>query len=228
MAGLLQPEYEQVQSHIKKYEVLEIDEDLLALSTAWKRLRDVTASGGSYTPVATLLDKALFKHVTSDDREKANEIRDYYSKKIMMWRLKDIKLSNFREDMNSFVHTNGKMFKDNMVPMVYRLPEFHEYDISFDNLVSEHNKVITDKTKIQTKSLLLKKTFKVGKKYSKRKEYWFSDEDNNLVTISFMHDNPLISLLDTQCKNSITLSGQYNTRFRDNNEYFVVEKYSFL
>ena len=213
--------------HVKKYEILEIDEDLLALSTAWKRLRDTHNSGGTYTPISTLLDKELFNHVTTDDRQKANEIRDYYSKKIMMWKLKDVRLSQFREDMNSFIHTNGKMFKDNMVPLAYRLPEFYNYDVDFDDLVSEHNKIITDKSYKQTKNLSLKKTFSVGKKYSKRKEYWFSDETNNLVTFSLTHDNPLISLLDNQCKNSISLSGNYKMKYRDNNQYFVVEKYSF-
>lgn len=214
--------------HVKKYEVLAIDEDLLALSTAWKRLRDAHANGGTYVPVSKLLDKELFNHVTTDDHEQAKAIRDYYSKKIMMWKLKEIKLSNFREDMNSFVHSNGRMFRDNMVPLAYRLPEFYEYDVNFDTLIAEHNKVIKDKTKSQTKTLELKKTFKIGKKYSKRKEYWFSDEDNNLITFSLMHDNPLISLLDNQCKNPITLSGLYNVRHRDNNQYFLVEKYSFL
>ncbi len=215
-------------AHVKKYEILEIEEDLLALSTAWKRLRDAHNSGGAYTPISTLLDKELFNHVTTDDRQKANEIRDYYSKKIMMWKLKDVKLSNFREDMNSFIHTNGKMFKDNMVPLAFRLPEFHKYDMEFDDLVSEHNKIIKDKSIKQTKNLSLKKTFSVGKKYTKRKEYWFSDDANNLVTFSLTHDNPLISLLDMQCKNTVTLSGNYNMKYRDNNQYFVVDKYSFL
>jgi hypothetical protein len=214
--------------HVKKYEVLEIDEDLLTLSTTWKRLRDIHTSGGAYVSVSTVLDKVLFNYVTTEDRNKAAEIRDYYSKKIMMWKLKDVRLSQFREDMNSFIHTNGKMFKDNIVPLAYRLPEFHSYDIEFDKLVSEHNKIITDKSNKQTKNLLLKKTFSVGKKYTKRKEYWFSDETNNLVTFSLTHDNPLISLLDNQCKNPIALSGLYNIRHRDNNQYFLLEKYSFL
>ncbi len=213
---------------MKKYEVLEIDEDLLALSTTWKRLRQEHSNGGAYTPVSTLLDKELFNYVTNSDRDKANQIRDYYSKKIMMWKLKDTKLSKFREDMNSFIHTNGKMFKNDMIPLAYRLPEFYEYDIEFDILISEHNKIITDKSNKQTKSLSLKKTFTVGKKYSKRKEYWFSDENNNLVTISLTHDNPLLSLLELQCKNTITLSGNYKIHYRDNNQYFVAEKYSFL
>ena len=213
--------------HVKKYEILEIDEDLLALSVAWKRLRDTHSNGGAYTAISTLLDKELFNHVTTDDRQNANDIRDYYSKKIMMWKLKDVKLSQFREDMNSFIHTNGKMFKDNMVPLVFRLPEFHSYDMEFDILVSEHNKIITDKAHTQTKNLSLKKTFSVGKKFSKRKEYWFSDEANNLVTFSLTHDNPLLSLLDIKCKNTVTLSGNYKMKYRDNNQYFVVEKYSF-
>jgi hypothetical protein len=100
--------------------------------------------------------------------------------------------------------------------------------MEFDDLVSEHNKIIKDKSIKQTKNLSLKKTFSVGKKYTKRKEYWFSDDANNLVTFSLTHDNPLISLLDMQCKNTVTLSGNYNMKYRDNNQYFVVDKYSFL
>jgi len=215
--------------HVKKYEILEIEEDLLALSVTWKRLRDATKKGAPYIPVGKLLDKELFEHVTDPDREKAAEIRDYYSKKLMVWKLKGTKLSQFREDMNSFIHSNGKMFKNDMIPLVYRLPEFHEYDIGFDNLVSEHNKVISNKTKgVQTKTLTLQKNFIKGKRYSKRKEYWFTDEDDNLVTLSLVHDNPLMSLLDLQCKNKITLLGKYDIQYRDNNEYYVVDKYSFL
>ena len=217
-----------VGPHVKKYEVLEIEEDLLALSTAWMRLRQECRNGGPYVSVDSLTDKNLFKYVTETDREKAGEVRDYYSKKVMMWTLKGQKLSKFREDMNSFIHTNGKVFKKDFIPMVYRLPEFHEYDVEFDKLTAEHSKCIKDqKTQHASKVLTLQKSFIVGKKFTKRKEYWFSDENDNLVTMSFSHDNPLLSLLDTYSKNSFKIEGRFSTKARDNVDYFVVEKYSF-
>ncbi len=216
-------------THVKKYQVYEIDEDLLALSTAWKRLRDEYKNGSPYTPIEKLLDKNLFKHVKDVDHEQAKNIRDYYSKKIMLWKLKGQNLTKFRDDMNTFIHSNGKIFKEDICPLVYRLPEFYEYDFGFDELANHHNKIISDKQKGKvTKNLSLQKTFNVGRKYSKRKEYWFSDEQDNLISISFTSDNPLISLLDLHTQKPITLSGNISYKSRDNVEYGVIEKYSFL
>ena len=214
--------------HVKKYQVCEIEEDLLALSTAWKRLRDIRSNGGVHTEITKLLDSELFKHVTDIDRENAAAIRDYYSKKIMVWKLKGQRLSNFREDMNTFIHSDGKTFKEEVLPLVYRLPEFHEYDVQFDEMASEHNKFIKTRPIANvTKNLKLEKTFVVGKRYSKRKEYWFTDEDDNLVTFSLVKDNPLLSLLDLHTQTPITMNAKFDIRERDNVQYMVADKYTF-
>ena len=214
--------------HVRKYQVLEIDEDLLALSSAWKRLRDIHKNGGTYSGIYKLTDKDLFDKVKEEDHEKAKEIRDYYSKKIMMWKLKGQILSKFRADMNTFIHTDGKIFKEDICPLVYRLPEFYEYDIVFDKLANEHNKIINQTAQIKvTKNLKLRQTFLIDKRHTKRKEYWFTDENDNLVTLSFTHDNPLLPLLDKSTVNPITIFGKFTKRFRDNVEYYVADKYSF-
>jgi hypothetical protein len=218
------------EPHVKKYQVLEIEEDLLALSCAWQRLRKAVALNSiAYVSISKITDVALFKHLTQADHDKAKMIRDYYSKKIMMWTLKEQKLSKFREDMNMFIHSNGKVFKEDMCPLAYRLPEFYDYDIEFDELTMQHNKKIDNKDQANgKKELSLKKTFVVGKKFNKRKEYWYSDENSNLVCLSFSHDNPLLSLLDLHSEKPIRIStSSFAKKHRDNVEYLVPNKFKF-
>lgn len=216
------------QQHVKKYQVFEIDEDLLALSSTWKRLRDEHKRTGIYHGISKLTEKELFQKVTDDDREHANVIRDYYSKKIVMWKLKGQQLSRFREDMNSFIHTNGKVFKENACPMVYRLPEFYEYDIGFEALANKHSKVIKNDTDTKTeKKLTYCETFLVGNRVNRKKEFWFNDENDNLVTLSVRADNELVSLLEKYVTTNPTLKGKFSKRTRENIDYFVTEKYTF-
>lgn len=219
-------------SHIKKYQVFEIDEDLLALSCTWQRIRKsrIDNPASPYQPIQQLTDKNLFKIVHQCDHDKASNIRDYYSKKIMMWRLKEQKLSKFRDDMNTFIHSDGKVFREDMQPLAYRLPEFYDYDTAFDSLTNEYNKKVSQDNRIDnsTKQLKLVKTFTVGKKYSKRKEYWFSDEHNNLVNMSFVHDNPLLPLLETFSTKPFSMTANYVKKYRDNNEYLEANKFKFV
>ncbi len=64
--------------YVKRYEVIEATEDILALSVAWKRLRD-TKSESIQTGITTLLDDNLFRKIEEPDRIRANEIRDYFT-----------------------------------------------------------------------------------------------------------------------------------------------------
>jgi len=220
------------EPHVKKYQVLEIEEDLLALSCAWQRNRQsrIDNPDSPYQHIDKLTDKNLFKLVKQIDYDKAALIRDYYSKKIMMWKLKEQKLTKFREDMNTFIHTDGKIFREDMQPLVYRLPEFYDYDIEFDVLTNTYNKKVGQESRNfkVTKKLNLVKTFTVGKKYSKRKEYWFADETNDLITLSIAYDNPLLSLLDIYALNPVNMDANFVKKYRDNNEYLEANKFKFV
>ena len=94
--------------YVKRYEVIETTEDVLALSVAWKRLRDNKDKSSHYIGITSLLDDNLFRRVEESDRVRANEIRDYFSKKIMLWSLKGIKLTKYRQDLSTFIHGNDK------------------------------------------------------------------------------------------------------------------------
>ena len=100
--------------YVKRYEVIEATEDILALSVAWKRLRD-TKSESIQTGITTLLDDNLFRKIEEPDRIRANEIRDYFSKKIMLWSLKSVKLSAYRQDLNKFIHGDSKKITEEML-----------------------------------------------------------------------------------------------------------------
>jgi hypothetical protein len=218
--------------NVQKYEVYEISKDLLALSVCWARYRKTKHNLGVQPTITKLLDSELFRLVTEEDIEQANIIRDYYSKKIMVLKLKNIGFTSFREDLNTFIHSDGKMFKENMMPLVYRLPEFYEYDIQFEKMSFEYNKEVKqhEPFKVDERQLKFVKQLSVNTKKYKRKEYWFSDRHNNLVNINIDTSNPLLSLMDmTVNKNDITIKGVFRKNSRDGSEFLKLDnKFSFV
>ena len=182
--------------YVKKYEMYEIDEDLLALSVTWKRLRDAKKSVAS-----KLLDPSLFKELSADDKTKADQIRDYYSKKIMMWKLKGTgKLTSYREDLNSFIHSDGKKFRDNMFGLVYRLPDFYNYDLEMDDIYMHLEKDHPDLRKklgVET-AIKLQPLRKVVRKTKSvhAVEYWFKSRNDIGVTLKIDPKNPLLHIWD--------------------------------
>jgi hypothetical protein len=219
--------------NVKKYEVYEISQDLLALSVCWARYRKVKDAHGLRPVITKLLDSDLFRLVSEDDIAQANIIRDYYSKKIMVLKLKNEGFTSFREDLNTFIHSDGKMFKENMMPLAYRLPEFYEYDVEFEKMSFDFNREVKRMDQpymVDTKQLTFVKQLLVNKKRYKRKEYWFSDRSNNLVNIDIDTSNPLISLMDlVVSKTDITINGKFKKCTRDGNEFIKVNnKFTFV
>jgi hypothetical protein len=218
---------------VKKYEVYEISQDLLSLSVCWARYRKARDIPGPQPTITKLLDSELFRLVTEEDIAHANVIRDYYSKKIMVLKLKNEGFTAFREDLNTFIHSEGKTFKESMLPLAYRLPEFYEYDVEFEKMAFEYNREVKrndDPHVVTVKQLKFVKKLSVNNKRQKRKEYWFSDRHNNLVNINIDNSNPLLSLMDmTVNKNDITIKGNFRKSSRDGSEYLKVSnKFSFV
>ena len=80
------------------------------------------------------------------------------------------------------------------------------------------------------KQLKYLKSLSVNTRRYKRKEYWFADTYNNLVTFNIEPTNPLVSLLDMTLKNNdITIVGRYRKSTRDGNEYLKIDnKFTFV
>ena len=189
--------------HVKKYEVFETTEDILALSVTWHRLRPLISHGISNivnpsNRPTKLTDAVLFKEMIQEDRDKANVIRDYYSKKLMMFTLKGQPLTNYRKDLNIFIHGDCKIVKEEMMPLVYRLPEFHEYDVELDEMFLELD------TRFEGSEIAFStirtfypvKKFTVKRKSRKFVEYWLKDEENKPYKIEIDSNNELMHLWD--------------------------------
>ena len=214
---------------VKKYEVVETTEDIVALAVAAHR------EFKTHSIHYKLLDRELFNKVSNEDRDHARTIKDYYSKKVMMMKLKtEKKLSPFREDMNKLIHTDGMTFKETMIGVAYWLPEFYNYDVKLDGI----------KTQLET-SQLFDKLNKEGKphtlnlsaelapikcvqrrtKRTKNHEYWFRDTKLNAgVVIKIEDKNQLKNVWDYvfNGEKTVTIRGQYTRQTLDNFEYFSV------
>lgn len=216
--------------YVKRYEVIESTEDVLALSVAWKRLRDNKDKSTHYMGITSLLDDNLFRRVEESDRIRANEIRDYFSKKIMLWSLKGIKLSKYRQDLNTFIHGNDKKITEELLPIIFRLPEFYEYDVKFDSFKREVKldlatfdspplKQITTLTPITS--------FYKSNKRIKQFEYWLKNSNGNAHMISIEPKNPLKHIWDKMFINEhLRIEGTYYPKKYDELQYYQLLNWS--
>lgn len=219
--------------YIKKYEMIESAESILTLSVAAHRLfRDTKVH-------YKLTDREVFGKIISDDRLQADAIKDYYSKKIMMWKLQgNTKLSSFREDMNKLIHSDMLIFKENMIGIAYWLPQFYQYDIELDlvksDLTIDQGFEMMDKTgkpgtlKI-SESLIPITRLERRTKRNKYHEYWFKDEKHNAGVVIHLEDkNQLQHLWDSvfNQKQPLTIEGLYTRRHRDGFEYYSIKNWS--
>ena len=211
--------------YVKRYEVIETTEDVLALSVAWKRLRDNKDKSSHYIGITSLLDDNLFRRVEESDRVRANEIRDYFSKKIMLWSLKGIKLTKYRQDLSTFIHGNDKKITEELLPIIFRLPEFYEYDIKFDTFKREVTLEITNFTQIDVHKKITTLTpitnFYKSHKRTKQYEYWLKDSNDNAHMISIEPKNPLKHIWDKMFANSqLQIEGSYYPKQYDDLQYY--------
>ena len=214
--------------NVKRYEVIETSEDILALSVTWKRLRDNRDNVPVY--INSLLSNSLFEKVTTEDRDSANLIRDYFSKKIMLWTLKEVRLSAYRQDLSDFIHGDGKKFTEKMLPLVFRLPEFYEYDVEFDTFkqdVTLNIPQFNNGTHQKITTLRPIKSFYKSNKRIKQFEYWLKDDKGNAHMISIEPKNPLKHIWDKLFMNEqLRIEGSYCPKQYDDLQYYRLLNWS--
>lgn len=199
---------------IKTYQITEIQEDVLALSCAWYRIRKNKVK----VSISHLLDNDLFLSVQPEDRELAATIRNYYKQKLVYWTLKEIRLTPFRQDLHNFVETDGKKFIEKILPLVFRLPEFYHYDIQFDELRQSfeiYNPNLGDAVSF-TKPMVPAKRLTKNNKYLRVTEYWLRDVNNFPVLIVIPAKNVLQHLWDREFnKPEVPIMGNGSCSYRD-------------
>lgn len=212
--------------HIKKIEMYEVGEDALALSTTWKRLRDEKRSSTS-----RLLDGTLFKEITTVDRESAAEIRDYYSKKIMMLKLKSTTpITKYREDLNTFIHSDGLTIRSDTIGLIYRLPDFYKFDRAIEEVFMNANKKVKVYPNI-TASAKFTPIKRIERKTRNQNviQYWMQEQTTgNAALISIQAKNPLESVWNSIFDNTknLSLDCTKSTQRIDDHEYMLLSKWS--
>ena len=207
--------------YVKTYEVYESPEDVVVLAATWKRVRDENRYGA----ITKLMDDALFKEISPADRNSAAEIRDFYSKKCMMWALKGNKITQYRSDLAKLIQSDGTVFKEDMLGLAYHLPGFYQYDNEIDDIrLSTACKKLPH---IGSGTLTLAPIKKVTKKTKLKHvhEYWFKEPANNTpFVLSLPVKNPLGHIWDNMFDNAETLpiTGHFVHKARDDFEYYIV------
>lgn len=218
---------------VKKYEVYETPEDILALSCTLQRLRK-TQPGVKFR----ILDTTVIASVTPDDKTKAQAMRDYYSKKIMMGKLTDkFVMTKYREDMNQFIHGEVTRIKSTDIGMACFLPTFYDEDVELDTVkcqvTVDQGFVAMDK-KYTPKSMQTTVALTPLKKITRRTrnkvifQYWFKDDSvNGGVMLELPKDNPLLHIWDFMFENESTIKifGNFARRTLDEFEHYSITKW---
>lgn len=211
--------------YIKKIEVYDSTEDVLALSCAWLRNR----SDPKYS-VASLRDPQLYKLITEADRMHAQEIRTYYQRKIMMLKLAGKKLSKFRTDLERFVQETGYRYLDTDTGLAYYLPRFYEYDIELDSLRDEYvdsSEVLTGQTRAERITVSTVSVLHKHRKHFNAKEFWFKLQDRGVLLRHCVQiSNPLLSMFESvvQSTSELQMLCWYTPREQDGFKYYGISK----
>lgn len=220
-----------ISSHVKKYEIYEFQEDVLALSVTWKRMRD----SGEFV-ASKLTDDILFKKLTAEDKVNADAIRDYYSKKIMMMKLAgDSRFTSFREDLNIFVHGDKFKMTNNFFGLAYYLPTFYDYDTKLDevkqSVTSKFNWKVTG-PKLNSGSVELTPIKKLHRKTKGTDvfQYWLKTSDNIAALICVQPSNSLIKLWDHfyNLETPLKIRGSLTPRRIDGLEYVSITNWDIV
>lgn len=219
LTQLINPQWTTTRNKVQQI----TNKDLLALSVAWKRLRD---SGTSHN-IGSITDESLSEHLTTTDIEQAAVIKDYYSKKIMLWNIKGQQISKFRTDLTKIIYNQETTYCEADLPILYRLPEFYEYDTNIDSLKNRFNVSITDANQFGTKKLNPLQHLKSKINGVVWNEYWLADSKNNANVIKLRSDNQLQSLWDREfAKESLLIEGSYIAGYRDDLQFYRISKWT--
>lgn len=217
--------------YVKKKEVYMMKEDVIALATTLDRLRRQDP-----TTYYRLTDSKLFQQITESDRFFAKNIRDYYNKKAIVWKLKNNQVSNFRNDLIDLINSDGKNVTENYFGMAYHLPNFYRYDTEMDQLKEELGLPINaDKYKSDGKTVRLIKVapMKMIERKSKsthKLNYWFKVNDEIGGCITLQPNNELLSMFNHFFYNhkSMTMEARTYPLDLDNHKYLKLIDYKIV
>lgn len=214
--------------YVKKREVYSLTEDVITLAVAVQRLRKTNV-----TTYYRLTDEKLFSEITDADRVLTQQIRDYYGKKAIVWKLKNNHISNFRNELIDLLNSDGKNVTEQFFGMAWYLPNFYEYDVQMDQLKEELGLPVNADKYIshERKSRLIKveplRMIERKSKTTHRLNYWFKVNDEIGGCINLDPNNELLSMFNHFFYNNKSMMMEARTNPQDLDNYKYVKLFDY-
>jgi hypothetical protein len=205
--------------------IIDTMEDLITLSVTLQRMQRANSTLG----YMSLTHPSVKESVTDIDRARADSIKAYYEKRLLLLTLQGHHLTKWRTDLSALLRNQTTKYEEKYMGMAQKLPYFYDYDISMDQLFENSIYAKVKSTERNgSKKLKFLRSMKNEQKFQKYMEYWFTDEQGDKHMMFFDKDNTLLPLFDRLIDDGhIVVDGTYVKRKKDNREFFVTLKYTF-
>lgn len=205
-------------------------EDHLVLSCARHRL----ATSGQLSR-QNFLDQEIMDSIVQEDRNKADGIRDYYEKRILWMTLHGQDLTNYQQDLRTYLSMPKDEFTNKQFGLVYKLPEFYDGDLELDAIKQDANikVVLTDggpHVTFGTRSLRPVKRITINNRLDKEFVYWCKDEYDNLTKLTVNTHNQLNHIFAHffNTRKTLQLMGNYRLATLRELEYWHLTKWELV
>jgi len=167
--------------------------------------------------------------ISDVDRQMASDIRDYYSKKLMVRTLKGKPISKFRQDLSTYLTNNYTVrYPEKYEGMIYRLPEFYAYDQEIDKLRIDSNNT-EQQTGIGVRTLTPVKKLVSTNKSNTVFHYWFHDSKKHLYKMYVNKDNELQPLFDSVFeKDELIVNARFVPNTQDDLHFSNIKNFKLL
>jgi hypothetical protein len=210
--------------------ITELKEDPLVLACV-RKAYEISSKG-----YVSLDDQSLIGLITDQDRELAEKIREYYTKKFFWRALSEVRpLSDYRRRLINLLKNRIRNCKDQDCGIYYKLPYFYEEDVVYEEFkktlkTDSIDSLGSSRQNTMLKSLEFLKTSSVRQRKCKQIRYWFKDDNNFLYSIELTSDNPLLPIFDDYIKDRPTVL--FETRISedriDNMHFYKLYSYKFV
>ena len=211
-----------------KERLTEFKEDPLVLSTCLYRLLQEVPN--SYYG---LEHEVVYESITEEDREVAEKIRKYYTKKFF-WTNFTQNISSFRSRMVLLLETRERNCKDQDCGIYYKLPWFYHEDMIYDEFKKQYNTSDIPNVVygIKAQKSLLKLSYLKSTVCRQRKRkierFWFTDQ-KYLYCVELDQENPLIDMFRSFLETKDVTIESFRAHDRiDQMQYYKLFKFNFV
>lgn len=175
------------------------------------------------------------EHVTDEIRERAEEIRKYYTKKWFWASLNDQRLSDYRRRVCYLLENRISKCEEKDVGIYFKLPWFYDEDMIYEDFKKTYN--TTDLPQIKygmtpvrdRLTLTYLKSSTATQQKRKLERFWFTD-GSYLFNITVTSDNPLLEMFRNMIEpgKSVTIDSYKSVDRVDQMYYYKLFKFKFV